>query len=388
MNLFDLLVVTLALAAALGGYRVGFVARVASWIGLAAGLLVAARVAPPLLSGLEAGEPQLRLVVAVVTFLLIASLGATAGEFAGAKLRRLLPIGPLRMVDRAAGAAAAGLGVFVVLWLLLPTLAEVPGEISRQVRSSAVAQAVDRLSPRAPDSLRALRDLVRDADFPEVFDRLQAAPDTGPPPPSGVLPADVEARVLASTVQVTGQACSRILEGSGFTAAPGMVVTNAHVVAGVDRPRVVLPSGDTLAGQVVAFDGDRDLALIRVDGLPQEPLPLGSGEVGTEGAVFGHPRGQAQVEVSPARVTAERTARGWNIYHDRFVDRRIFFLAAELEPGDSGGALVDTSGAVIGVAFAVAPDDPAVAYALTVEEVEEILASPRAGAVDTGPCLR
>ncbi len=65
----------------------------------------------------------------------------------------------------------------------------------------------------------------------------------------------------------------------------------------------------------------------------------------------------------------------------------MFFLSSGLAPGDSGSALVDSSGAVVGVAFAIAPDRAGVAYALTDTELEAILATPRSGAVNTGPCI-
>jgi S1-C subfamily serine protease len=388
VNLFDLLVVVTVLAAALGGYQIGFVARVASWLGLGAGLLVAVRVAPPLLEALDPPDPGLRMILAVGTFLLIASLGATIGEFGGAKLRRLIPPGPSRVVDRAAGAVAGGFGILVLLWLLLPSLAEVPGELSAQVRDSVIARAVDRASPSVPESLRALRNLVRNADFPQVFDSLRPPPSGGPPPPSGVLDEAVEARVAASTVKIRGVACNRVLEGSGFAAGPDLVATNAHVVAGVDRPSVLRPDGQELRGRVVVFDPDRDLALISVANLGQTPLPVGTASVGDEGAVFGHPRGQIPLEVSPARIVDRRQATGLNIYGSDRARREVFFLAAELQPGDSGGALIDQEGTVVGVAFAIDPSRPDVAYALTDDELSSVLDLPRGEPVDTGPCLR
>lgn len=388
LNLFDLLIVTTTLGAVLGGYRIGLVARVASWGGLALGMVAAARLAPGLLDRLDIEGAQLRLAAAVGSFLLLASLGASVGEMVGAKVRKLLPIGPLRLVDKAAGAGAGGLGVLVLVWLLLPSLAEVPGDISSQVRGSALARAIDRASPGVPDALRSLRDLVGQADFPHVFEQLRPAPRGGPPPPSGVLTPEVEARVLASTVQVRGEACNRILEGSGFAAAPNLIVTNAHVVAGVARPSILRPDGRELRGTVVVFDPDRDLALIAVENLGQAPLPVGSANVGTEGAVFGHPRGQIEVEVAPARITDRETVTGRNIYDTGRARRQVYFLAARLAPGDSGGALVDQEGTVVGVAFAIAPDASDVAYALTSAELTPVLAEPRGARVDTGPCLR
>jgi len=388
VNAFDVAVVVLGLGAVVGGYRMGFVARVASWLGLGVGLVVAAILAPWVLDALPASVGELgRALVAVGVFLVVASLTASVGELVGFQLRRRIPLGGLRQVDHVAGAGAGALGLVVILWLLVPTLAEVPGDLSRLVRGSVAARLVDRATPRVPAALQALRDQVSRADFPEVFDRLTPAPRTGIPPPSGAIPADVEARVVGSTVQLAGEACGRLLQGSGFVVEPGVVMTNAHVVAGVDDPRITRPDGRELAATVVVYDAERDLALLTVPGLGQPPLPAGQGDVGDAGAVFGHPRGQVRIEVSPARIEDEVSARGRDIYGRRITVRQVFILAAALEPGDSGAALVDEGGAVVGVAFAVAPDAPATAYALTWDEAAAVLAEPRAE-VDTGACLR
>ncbi|HEX6596222.1 MAG TPA: MarP family serine protease [Acidimicrobiales bacterium] len=389
MNLFDALVVLCIVAAALGGYRAGFVTRVASWVGLAAGLGVAVLVAPRILEAVEQNtDPQLRALISIGVFVIIASLGATIGEIAGVSLRRLIPPGPARQVDKAVGTVAAGLGVLVLLWLLIPALSEVPGEFSSQVRNSTIARAVDRAAPNAPGPLQALRNLVQEADFPRVFEGLGPSPGSGPPPEASGLDPTVEARVSASTVRISGPACGRVLEGSGFSPEAGIIVTNAHVVAGVDRPTVQRPDGDRLRGRVVVFDPNRDLAVLEVDGLRQTALPVGSPEIGDTGAVFGHPGGQVELEVSPARVEQRVNALGRNIYNSQVTRRDVLVLAAELRPGDSGGALVDADGAVIGVAFAIAPDEPNTAYALHSSELQEVLDAPRAGTVDTGPCIR
>ncbi|MDQ4097875.1 MAG: trypsin-like peptidase domain-containing protein, partial [Actinomycetota bacterium] len=172
-----------------------------------------------------------------------------------------------------------------------------------------------------------------------------------------------------------------------FTPEAEVVVTNAHVVAGVDEPTVHTPDGRRLDADVVAFDPNRDLAVLLVDGLGQDSLAVGSADVGDTGAVFGHPGGQTEVEASPARIAERVSALGRNIYDSQITRRDVLVLSAQLEPGDSGGALVDVEGTVVGVAFAIAPDDPTTAYALNSTELDAVLSAPRTGAVDTGPCL-
>jgi S1-C subfamily serine protease len=115
---------------------------------------------------------------------------------------------------------------------------------------------------------------------------------------------------------------------------------------------------------------------------------VGDGDVGDDGAVYGHPGGQDALDISPARIQSKINARGLDLYGSRQIRREVLILAAKLAPGDSGGALVDTTGTVVGVAFAIAPDQPATAYALSSAELRAVLSVPRSAQVDTGPCIR
>jgi len=394
VSLFDLVLVGLIVCLAVGGYRLGFVARVLSWVGLAIGIAAAAWAAPKVLQSLPgligadgALDANSRLIVVAGAFVLIASLGGALGATAGARVRRSIPRGAARQVDRVAGSVAGAVGALILVWLFLPALSDVPGVVSRQARNSAIARAIDGAVPRPPQSLLALRQAVRDADFPQVFDDLRPSPRTGAPPPPDVLNPSVQARVIASTVRVSGVACGRQMQGSGFSPAPDVIVTNAHVVAGERSTQVHRPDGERLQARVVVFDPERDLAVLSVPGLDQAPLPVTEAEVGDTGAVFGHPKGQEEVDVQPARVDDRRTATGRDIYNASVTRRNVLFLAARLAPGDSGAALVNESGEVMGVAFAIAPDEPATAYAVSDQELRAVLAQPRAGAVSTGDCI-
>jgi S1-C subfamily serine protease len=202
----------------------------------------------------------------------------------------------------------------------------------------------------------------------------------GPPPA-------LASRVTASTVRVNGTACGLRLAGSGFSLAPDTVVTNAHVVAGTTNTSVLRPDGRTLPAQVQVFDPNRDLAVLSVPGLGEAPLEVASAAAGETDAVFGHPRGQAPVDVEPAVVARRVTADIGDIYDRAAAVRQILVLNANLAPGDSGAPLVNGAGKVVGVAFGVASLRRSIAFAVASEEIAPVLAQPRTGPVSTGPCL-
>ena len=389
MNLLDVLVLTAIVAAALGGFRAGFLARVASWIGLGIGCYTALRLLPTVLASFELPTASGRLLVAVTVLIVGAFIGQAVGLIIGHRMRGVLPVGGARTADRLIGALAGGLSIVLSLWLFLPMLADVAGWPARQARGSVLARRVNASLPDPPDATRSVRRLVDDDGFPRVFDPLQPAPDAGLPPVDPGLEPQVVAAVTAGTVKVLGEACRRIQEGSGFVVAEDVVVTNAHVVAGEDEVDVVRPDGKRLPATVVVFDPRRDLAVLRVERLKLPALPRSTAEPGTTGAVFGHPGGQAVVRAAPARISDEVTADGQDIYGDA-TQRQVFILAANLRPGDSGGPLVEPGGKVVGVAFAIAPDKAGTAYALTAKELDGVLQAyekaPDAEA-DTRSCL-
>jgi S1-C subfamily serine protease len=339
-----------------------------------------------LLRRLEGASPPQLLFVTMGVLLGCAFIGQALGMLVGGRLHATLPGASVRRADRAAGAVAGVVGVVVGIWLLLPLMADVPGWFASQARSSAVAGVVDERLPDPPDTVDTLRRLLGEDQFPRVFDALRPAPDIGPPPGvTNISQATVDA-VVPSTIKVEGTACRRVQQGSGFVVGPGLVVTNAHVVAGEDETVLERSDGSRVQALVVAFDPDRDLAVLRADDLDRPALPLGSIEEGGVGAVFGHPAG-GSLRAAPFAVGDSLEAAGTDIYDQQRTERQVLILASSLRPGDSGAPLIDPSGSVVGVAFAIAPDRPAVAYALDIEELRAVLDADLSQAVDTGRCL-
>jgi S1-C subfamily serine protease len=382
MDTLDIVVLILAALAAIGGYRMGFVARAASWIGMGLGIVLAIKLLPSLTAS-EVDARRLLLLGLVVVFA-GAILGQLLGLVVGAQLRMVIPSGNAQAVDRAGGAAAGAVGVLVGYWLLLPILVQTPQWPAEQARNSAIASFIHDHFPDAPDTSQALRQVLG----PRVFEGFGPSPNIGAPPAESGLSSATAQQVARSTVKVEAPACSRVQEGSGSVVGPDLIATNAHVVAGSRTPSVIRDDGTSLDASVVAFDPNRDVAIMHVPHMSRSVLPLGDGPFGEggEGAVFGHPLG-GPLTLSPFKVAQTVDARGYDIYDQNRTTRHIFVLSSNLAPGDSGGALVDPAGQVEGVAFAIAPDQPGVGYALTLEELQPVLAGDLSHQVSTGPCI-
>ena len=393
MNAFDIGVIIVAALAALGGWRIGFFSRVLSWVGLAAGLYLAVRFMPTIVTFFKVNGSVARVALAVVVLLAAGFVGQGIGLALGSRLHRVLPFGGARMADRAVGAALGAVGVLTAVWLLAPSLAAVPGTVSELATGSVIAQWVSNESHAVglnpPNPLRSLQRLVGEDGFPQVFDEFGPSQYTGKPPVDDPLSETVLTSAEASTVKVFGNACGLLQEGSGFTVAPDLVATNAHVVAGEPggATYVLLPNGFTKPATVVLFNPDVDLALLSVPGLGEPPLDVATGSVGQKGAVLGHPNGQDPLAVQPAAIANLVRAQGEDLYGTHETDRWVYVLAAQLAKGDSGAPLVDTRGQVVGIAFAIAPDRPTTSYALASSEFAPLLKGAGTTAVSTESCL-
>jgi S1-C subfamily serine protease len=390
VNILDVVILAAAGAAGYLGYRIGFVARVTSWVGLAIGVVLAVTFVDDILNPLSSQPSQTRLLIALAFFLFLASAGQAAGFAVGTALRRRLPQREgVHHGDRIGGAVVGVLGVLVAVWLLIPALTSASGWPARAARDSQIVRSINRYAPDPPPEAERLGRRVAEGPFPEVFSRLNGPGDVGTPPTNALAP-DVAARVASSTVRIEGEACDQIQAGSGWVAGADLVVTNAHVVAGERSTRVETSDGRRLSATVVSFDPTRDVAVLRVRNLRLFALSRADGSNGVTGAVFGYPGG-GPLKISPSRIAETVEAAGTDIYRTGRTRRQVFVLAAELAPGDSGGPLVDQRGRMVGVAFAVDPGQDATAYALTRAEVDAVLNPVLNGggqsSVGAGPCL-
>lgn len=389
MNALDLAILVLLGFSVVTGFRRGAALQVVVYGSLLVGLLVGAVLAPQLAS--LADDPLMQSVVALGSLLLIAGLFDAAGWAIGGRLWAAARRSHLGTVDSLAGVGVAAVATLLVVWFLAFNLVQGPvPALSREIRGSAIVRGIDAVLPRPPSILAQLRGILDRFGFPEVFAGL-------PPAPAGPVEGPSEGQVgrageaaSDATLRVVGEACDRIQQGSAFIAADGYVVTNAHVVAGVDAPMVQQQGGGTIAATTVLFDPDLDLAVLRIDSTPAEPLDvleqnLGRGE---GAAVLGYPEGGG-LTIGPAAVRRVMEAVGRDIYGRRTVSREVYEIQADVRPGSSGGPFVTADGDVAGIVFAASVGGDDVGYALTSTEAMPQIERGigRTEATDTGPCL-
>ncbi|MDQ4006352.1 MAG: MarP family serine protease [Actinomycetota bacterium] len=390
MNLLDVLILLLLVISLFTGFRRGAVLQLVTYSGLIIGLIAGAILAPEIAA--LATDPFAQATIALLVLLLFAAVGDAIGWLIGRRVWAAARRSRLDPIDAGAGSVVAGAAALLTVWFLAFNLVQGPfPPVSSQIRGSVVVRGLDAVLPRPPSLLAQVRTFFDRFGFPEVFAGL-------PPAPAGPVrgPTQAEARQAfdaadQSTVRIVGQACDRIQEGSGFVVDENHVVTNAHVVAGVSGPQVQVQDGGEFAAETVLFDDDLDLAVLRLDSSPAESLTLAPEtlERGATGAVLGYPGG-GDLRGDEAAVRREMLAIGRDIYGEDTVRRRIYELQTRVQPGNSGGPFVSTSGEVAGVVFAAATTNEGIGYALTSGEVMPRVRQGVAsdGAVSTGDCLR
>lgn len=386
MNGLDLILIVAGLLAVVGGWRLGLVTRALGWIGALIGGAIGMVAVPALNNWIHPPSDNGVLMLTAGAFILLISIGQAVGVALGSRMRPSPMDSGLRRFDAVGGSALGVLGVVALVWLLAPLMASTNGWVASATRSSTVARVVTDHLPAPPRSLQSLERSIVDGNFPQLFTGLEPATDLPAPPAGSPVSAELLTELAASSVKIQGEACAMVQSGSGFSVADDLWLTNAHVVAGTESLQLTTADGATGTGKVVSFDPLFDLALVHSADLNGPPLEFTSAAKEATGLVLGFPGG-GPFRPSPFLLGEEMTATGYDIYDDTLVSRELLVLAAHLEPGDSGSAVVDANGHVLGVAVAVAPDRDGVAYALDGAAVAERIAAVGTEPVDTGRCL-
>ena len=387
MNWVDVVIVVLVIAAVGNGLMSGALTQALSLGGLALGVFLGADLAPTFTR--TATNPNTKGAIALVCVFGTAGLLAAVGRVLGSWAARRLRATPLRSIDAGLGVLTAVVVTLLVAWLLGNMLANDPTRpLATEVQRSAILRFLDRHLPPAPPVVARIQRLLDAGGLPQVFAQLEphAAPTLALP--ASPLVQAAFGHAAASTLKIEGIACSQIQEGSGFVVAPGLVVTNAHVLAGVRQP-FILVNGVKTAAVPILFDPNLDIAVMRDPSINEPSLQLAATTVprGTAGAVVGYPGG-GPLTARAAVVLTELRAIGRNIYGTSTTQRNIYEIEGVVRPGNSGGPLIEPDGTVIGVVFARSSLNNDIGYALTSTDVrtQTLRAETLDAPAPTGPC--
>ncbi len=374
-DLLDLILIVLVVAFAVAGYRQGFIIGVLSFVGFIGGGAIGAVVGPKIARAVTSNSGW-EAVTAIIVVFLAAMIGQLLASGVGVAMRSRVTWKPATLVDSVGGAVVSALAVLLIAWLIGSAVAYAPFPvISREVNNSAVLRAVDHLMPsQASLVFSDFRSLLESGPYAQVFGALGAegALAVGPPNPA-VLDQPGLRDDKQSIVKVRGvaQSCSEQIEGSGFVYSPDHVLTNAHVVAGVNENQTVYTaSGQPFAAHVVLYDPKTDIAVLYVPGLDRPTLHwAGQAKFGADAIVAGYPEDGPFHPVA-ARIGGSTEATSPDIYQTAQVTRQIYSVRAVVRQGNSGGPLLNPhNGHVYGVVFAAATSVDDTGYALTAQQV-------------------
>lgn len=383
MTTIDWIIVGFSLLLGLNGLRQGFVAGALQLVGFGAGAFAGSRIGPLVLPG-GAQSPYAPLFALGFAVLLGSLLGGVL-QFAGASAVSALRLPGVGTADRGLGGVlgiALGLGM---AWVVGAVLLQTPGlDLRRDVQRSAILRGLNGVLPPSGVVLNAL---ARFDPLPTV----RGPGATGVQPPSARIARDDEVQAAAaSVVRILGTACGLGIEGSGWVAADGVVVTNAHVVAGEQDTVVqVRGSGPRLAARAVLFDQADDIAILRVDGLDTPALRLvADPRPGRSVGILGFPE-NGPYDVRAGRLGETREVISQDAYGRGPERRRVTTFRGLVRSGNSGGPLVDGRGRVDGTVFAAAVGaGPRGGYAVPNDVVRRDLDAAGSQQVSTGPCAR
>lgn len=395
MNTVDWLLIGALAIFAWAGWRQGFVAGVLSFAGFLGGGVAALLWLPSLIKSFVTDQ-SISVIVLGVAVLASAILGQVLFSILGRRLRENLTWRPVKFVDSFAGSALNVLAFALVGWVIASVLVFMPSNsIAGQIGQSQVLSTLDAIVPNQARTLfKNVSTLVGQTGIPRIVTGFGQEPSSQVAKPEAGISRDVFPVIETFTVRLTGDAqeCNQSVSGSGFYFAPGRLLTNAHVVAGVQELQVRLTGLETsVPGQVIYFDPQKDVAVIATKERDTRValFARGKAEIGDNSAVAGYPGG-GDLTVTPARISGILSARGENIYGDIGVERAVYSLRSNVIPGNSGGPLVNGDGQILGLVFGSNTDSD-IGYALTNSELQDAVKFANEwkqsdGATDTGSC--
>jgi S1-C subfamily serine protease len=383
VSALDWVIIGFTVLLAFYGYVQGFIVGALSLVGFAVGAFLGTRLAPLLLS--QGDRSPYAPLFGLLGALLAGGVFASGLEGLGARVRSALRIPGLRTVDGLLGAALTACVGLGIAWIIgaVALNASSSRPLRTDIQNSTILRALDEILPPYGPILNAL------ARFDPIPSVHGPAPDVAPP--SRRILATPGARDAGqSVVRVFGTACGLGVEGSGWVAAPGLVVTNAHVVAGESDTEIQVDGvGAGHPARALVFDPDNDIAILRVPGLTLRPLGMVDKPTsGTSAAILGYPL-DGGFDAEPGRLGQTETVDTQNAYGQGHVLRTITALRGRVRPGNSGGPMVNSRGQVLATVFAALTGTArAGGFAVPNDLIRSALrrAESGAAAVSTGPC--
>ena len=390
MNLVDLILLAGLVLAGFSGYRRGLALQSLSFGGLLIGLFIGALIAPGAASLVE--SPLAQATVATCVLVGFAAIGDAIGWMLGSRLRARARATSFKTADAAGGSVVSVVALLIATWFIALNLVNGPfPEVSRQIQGSVIVRTLDDAFPTPPSLLAQVRQFFSPW-FPDVFTGIPPLPADPVQEPSRAQTRAVFQLADDSTVRIVGEACGQVQEGSGFVATDDLVITNAHVVAGVDEPLIQKPGvTEGIPATTILFDPELDLAVLRVQDAIGPALALSDAGVerGTRGAVLGYPENGPLTGERAAVLQTYEDIPGHNIYGTGQPRRDVIELQSNIRPGNSGGPFVLEDGTVAGVVFAASLQRDSVGYAIDAREVAPRLADAATAErpVSTGDCI-
>jgi len=365
--------------AALTGLRRGLIGGVLGLAGIAVGAYFGAKLAPEFLSGSE--SPYTPLVALGGAVVLVILLQMVAGMAGSAIRTSLFAVPPLRLLDSLGGLVLGAAAGAAIVWVAGAVALHLPGQ--RQLREEVQqSRILGEINERVPPA-RLLDAIARVDPFLAI-----QGPEARVAPPNPALLASPGVRAARESVfRVTGSACGLGVGGSGWAAAPNLVVTNAHVVAGMKDPRIDRRDGEFRDAVVVGFDARDDIAVLRVPGLGATPLEFVEPVAGQAVAILGYPE-SGPFSAAPGRIGQTSVVLTEDAYGRGPVRREITTLRGEIRHGNSGGPAVDIRGRVQTTIFASRVGVEGQGYGVPTGLVRAKLAGAGEREVSTGPCVR
>ena len=362
------------------GYRQGMLVGALTLAGFALGAALGARLGPLVLS--EGSSSPYAPAVALIAGLAIGGMFAVLLEGVAISIRTRVVRGPVaRRVDGVGGALVFGLLGLAIAWVVGAVALNAPAldGYRDDIQRSAILSELNRRLPPSGPILNALNSVV-------ATPALQGPSADVAAPKKGILGKPALQEATASVVRVSGTACGLSITGSGWVAAPELVITNAHVLAGHDTSTVETSDGAAFDAAAVAYRPGNDIAVLRVPGLDSAPLPLvEEPERGTAGAIAGYPGGGGLSAV-PARLGTTGEVSSQDSYGNGPIDRRMTSFRGKVIGGNSGGAVIDGKGRVLTMVFASAVGTDRPEGLGVPNEIAARVLSRADEPVDTGPC--